>query len=41
MLLKTRVSHNIHVVYNESISAVECWKAKHSRLFVLNIGLPI
>ncbi|CAF1623277.1 unnamed protein product [Rotaria magnacalcarata] len=41
MLLKTRVPHNIHVVYNESISAVECWKAKHSRLFVLNIGLPI
>ncbi|CAF1344533.1 unnamed protein product [Rotaria magnacalcarata] len=23
------------------IKPVECWKAKHSRLFVLNIGLPI
>ena len=41
MLLTTRVPHNVHVVYNESISAVECWKAKHGRLFVLNIGLPI
>jgi hypothetical protein len=41
MLLKIRVPHNIHVVYRESISAVDCWKAKHGRLFVLNIGLPI
>jgi hypothetical protein len=41
MLLTARVPHNIHVVYRESIVAVECWKAKHSRLFVLNIGLPI
>lgn len=41
MLFTIRVPHNIHVVYKESISAVESWKAKHSRLFVLNIGLPI
>ena len=41
MLFTIRVPHNIHVVYKESISAVECWKAKHGRLFVLNIGLPI
>jgi hypothetical protein len=38
MLFTTRVPHNIHVVYKESLSAVDCWKAKHSRLFVLNIG---
>ncbi|CAF4494462.1 unnamed protein product [Rotaria socialis] len=41
MLLNTRVPHNIHVVYNELISTVECWKVKHFRLFVLNTGLPI
>ncbi len=41
LLFTTRVPHNIHVVYKESISVAECWKAKHSRLFVLNIGLPI
>ncbi|CAF2567666.1 unnamed protein product [Rotaria sp. Silwood2] len=41
MLLMVRVPHNIHVVNNESIVNVESWKAKHSGLFVLNIGLPI
>jgi hypothetical protein len=41
MLFAVRLPHNIHVVYKESISTVDCWKAKHSRLFVLNIGLPI
>lgn len=41
MLITVRVPHNICVRYTESISAVEYWKAKHSRLFVLNIGLPI
>lgn len=41
MLRAIRVPHNIHVVYKESILAVDSWKAKHGRLFVLNIGLPI
>ncbi|CAF1032580.1 unnamed protein product [Adineta steineri] len=41
MLFNIRVPHNIHVVYRESMSNVDRWKAKHSRLFVLNIGLPI
>lgn len=41
ILSSIRVPHNIHVVYKESISAVDRWKAKHSRLFVLNIGLPL
>jgi hypothetical protein len=41
MLFGIRIPHNIHVVYKESISMVGNWKAKHSRLFVLNIGLPI
>jgi hypothetical protein len=41
MLFTIRVPHNVHVVYKESVSTVGNWKAKHSRLFVLNIGLPI
>jgi hypothetical protein len=41
MLFTIRVPHNIHVVYKESVSTAYNWKAKHSRLFVLNIGLPI
>ncbi|CAF3917071.1 unnamed protein product, partial [Rotaria sp. Silwood1] len=35
-----RLPHNINVIFNHSISNVCEWHAKHSRLFVLNIGLP-
>lgn len=41
MLSMTRVPHNIHVMYNESIADVDLWKAKHGRLLVLNLGVPI
>ena len=32
---------NVHVTYNESVLAVGSWKAKHGRLFVLSLGVPI
>ncbi|CAF1599725.1 unnamed protein product [Didymodactylos carnosus] len=35
------IPHNVHVVYIHSISQINDWKAKHSRLFVNNIGLPV
>ncbi|CAF3329002.1 unnamed protein product [Rotaria socialis] len=41
MLSIARFPHNVHVIYNESILNVESWKAKHGRLFVLNLGIPI
>jgi len=41
MLFTTRLPHDIHVTYNESILAVESWKAKHTRLLVLSLGVPI
>ena len=41
ILFNIRITHNLHVVYKDSISIADNWKAKHSRLFVLNIGLPI
>ncbi|CAF3622836.1 unnamed protein product [Rotaria sp. Silwood1] len=41
MLSMARFPHNIHVMYNESILAIDSWKAKHSRLLVLNLGIPI
>lgn len=41
LLFVTQVPHNIHVIYKESISNAGDWKAKHNRLFVLNIGVPI
>lgn len=41
MLRSIRVPHNVHVVFNDSIFNVDSWKAKHGRLLVLNIGLPI
>ncbi|CAF2099218.1 unnamed protein product [Rotaria magnacalcarata] len=41
MLHSAKYPHNVHVTYTESIMAVEFWKAKHSRLFVLYLGVPI
>ncbi|CAF4520040.1 unnamed protein product [Rotaria socialis] len=41
MLHSAQYPHNEHVTYTESILAVESWKAKHSRLFVLYLGVPI
>ncbi|CAF3541607.1 unnamed protein product [Rotaria socialis] len=41
MLHSAQYPHNEHVTYTESIWAVESWKAKHSRLFVLYLGVPI
>lgn len=41
MLRSIRVPHNVHVVFNDSIFNVDSWKAKHGRLFVLNVGVPI
>ena len=35
------IPHNIKVTFLESISLVSQWKAKHSRLFVLYIGVSI
>ncbi|CAF4441990.1 unnamed protein product [Rotaria sp. Silwood2] len=39
MLSMARFPHNIHVTYNESILAIDSWKAKHCRLLVLNLGI--
>ncbi|CAF2156229.1 unnamed protein product [Rotaria magnacalcarata] len=35
-----RLPHNVHAKFNYSIGDVSEWHAKHSRLFVLNVGLP-
>ncbi|CAF0999332.1 unnamed protein product, partial [Didymodactylos carnosus] len=40
-LQQTRLPHNMHVIYYESISSVDKWKAKNGRLFVLAIGVPL
>lgn len=40
-LSKIRLPHNVNVRYIYSVESVNEWKAKHARLFVLNIGLPI
>lgn len=40
-LSKIRLPHNINVVFLDSIASCDQWKAKHSRLFILNVGVPI
>ncbi|CAF4418103.1 unnamed protein product, partial [Rotaria sp. Silwood2] len=40
-LKQIRLPHNMKVNYLDSITAVDQWKAKNSRLFVLYVGVPI
>lgn len=40
-LSSIRLPHDVHITFDYSISSVHDWKAKHSRLFILNLGLPI
>ncbi|CAM4879652.1 unnamed protein product [Rotaria socialis] len=41
MLSSIRLQHDCHVKFNYSIQSIHDWKAKHTRLFILNVGLPI
>ena len=41
ILSTLRLSDDVSAKYNYSIQSVNDWKAKDSRLFVLNVGLPI
>ncbi|CAM4805911.1 unnamed protein product [Rotaria magnacalcarata] len=41
MLSNLHLPHDAHVKYIYSIKSVNDWKAKDSRLFILNVGLPI
>ncbi|CAF4888126.1 unnamed protein product [Rotaria socialis] len=41
MLSSIRLPHDCHVKFNYSIQSIHDWKAKHTRLFILNVGLPI
>jgi hypothetical protein len=40
LLYQLRLPHNLNVSFLESIEHADRWKAKNSRLFVLNIGVP-
>ena len=40
-LLRLRLPHDISVKYDYSFRLIQDWKAKHARLFVLNLGLPL
>ncbi|CAF3867587.1 unnamed protein product [Rotaria sordida] len=40
-LSQQRVPHNMNIRFDFSITEVHQWKAKHGRLFILYIGLPI
>lgn len=40
-LKQLKIPHNMKVVFLESIKSASQWKAKHSRLFVLHVGVPI
>ncbi|CAF4309495.1 unnamed protein product [Rotaria sp. Silwood2] len=40
-LLNQRVPHNMNIRFDFSIKEISQWKAKHGRLFVLYVGLPI
>jgi hypothetical protein len=41
VLTKIRLPHDVSIKYDYSLRLIQDWKAKHTRLFVLNIGLPI
>lgn len=40
-LARLQLPHNINVVFLDSLSLSDQWKAKNGRLFILNIGVPI
>lgn len=40
-LNQLRLPHNINVVFLDSLSISDQWKAKNGRLFILNVGVPI
>ena len=40
-LSQIQLPHNINVVFLDSITLSDQWKAKHGRLFILNVGVPI
>ena len=41
LLGELRLPHNLNIPFLESIERADQWKAKNSRLFVLNVGVPV
>ena len=41
ILFNLQLPHNINVIFLESLSMSDQWKAKNGRLFILNVGVPI
>ncbi|CAF1395132.1 unnamed protein product, partial [Rotaria sordida] len=41
ILKRIKIPHEVNVKFIFSIKSVQDWKAKHVRLFILNLGLPI
>lgn len=41
VLQNTRLPHNVNVKFIYSIESIQDWKAKHVRLFILHLALPI
>ncbi|CAF1096889.1 unnamed protein product, partial [Didymodactylos carnosus] len=41
ILSKIQLPHNMNVTFDYSINAINDWKVKHARLFVLYVGLPV
>ena len=40
-LKRTRIPHDFNIKFIFSIKSMQEWKAKHVRLFILNLGLPL
>ena len=40
-LKRTRIPHDLNIKFIFSIKSMQEWKAKHVRLFILNLGLPL